>query len=367
MIFSGAESSFLAAPITTLRGVSSKRQAAFKRLGISTLADLLYHFPRSYEDWSKITAIADLEVGQAQAIKAVVARSGSIKSKGRLKWWQLELEDESGRINVTYFNQPWLKTKLQPGSEFYFYGKVEARGFFKNLSNPAFCTAEEWERQNIFPIYPLTEGIGQNFMRQVIASVLQKDDALRGIADPLPKSVRKKYKLAELSYAIERIHQPQDAEDLAIARRRIAFAELFLTGAALKLLRERRLSGELAAKIELGAEEKAKFQALVESLPFTPTHGQIAACNDIFKDLRQTVPMNRLLQGDVGSGKTVVALLAMYYVVLAGYQALFMAPTSILANQHYKTLQKFLEGTGVRLGLLTGGLKQSERRELKSA
>ncbi len=355
------------APVDTIRGVSTRRAEAYARLGVKTLGDLIYHLPRDYEDWSEITPIQELVPGVAQTIFATIDNVGNLNRRGKLTWITIEVSDASGRMSLTFFHMPWLQKKFRKGQRYYFHGKVEQRGFFMNLVNPLFMTPAEWDEQKFFPVYPLSEGLSQKMVREHIAMLLDHPQlALEQLVDPLPKDLRNRYHLADLSFAIRRIHTPRQREDLDIAKRRLAFEELFLTRAALKLLKERRLSLEHAPVIDLDDAGKRAFQDFLDSLPFTPTNAQIRASNDAFRDMRRDRPMNRLLQGDVGSGKTLVATLAMLYAVLSGRQALFMAPTSILAMQHTETIQNFLKDTDLRVELLSGGMPKKQREQLKA-
>ena len=364
MLIQTYDNRVLEQPITVLAGISAKRAELFQRLGITTTGELLTHLPRAYIDWTELTPIAELELGVPQTLCAEITQVGSIRRKGRLQWWQAEVSDETGTISITYFNQTWLRSQLKLGETYYFHGKVEARGFFKNLINPAQMSREEWTRQPLIPIYPATEGLSQGIIRKAITNLLESERLWTELIDPLPSEIRERYQLADLSFALDKIHRPRQPEDLELARRRIAFAELFYIGAAMKLLKERRIRQEHAPSMTLSPAAKAKFQTLIEQLPFRPTDDQVRAANEVFQDLKSEVPMSRLLQGDVGSGKTLVAVLAAYYAILAGYQVALLAPTSVLATQHATKISALLEPHKISTALLTGGLRTAERRAI---
>ncbi|MDO5738176.1 MAG: ATP-dependent DNA helicase RecG [Eubacteriales bacterium] len=364
MFIEFTESGICRQSIDSLYGISAKRSQAFRRLGIEQVGDLLSHIPRAYIDWTEVTEIALLQAGQQATIEAEIISVSNIRRKGRLQWWQMEIADSSGTLVLTYFNQLWLRRDFIVGRKYFFNGKIEARGFFKSLVNPQFMKPEDWSTQALVPVYPATEGLSQNLIRKTVDQVLVCDELWLQLEDPLPRSMRERYQLAELSFAIKKIHQPRDREELNIARRRIAFAELFYLGAAMKLLKERRIQNESAPALDLDDEAKIYFKDIVDSLPFKPRAEQVQACNEIFADLRKTQPMSRLLQGDVGTGKTLVALLAMLYTVLAGAQTALLAPTSVLATQHQEKLSTLLAGTPYEPVLLTAATKGEERREI---
>ena len=288
-----------------------------------------------------------------------------MQSKGKLSWLRASLTDGVTVISVIWFNQPWLAKKLQSGFEYYFHGKVQRQGNKFSLQNPLFLTQTEYEKQKIQAIYPLTAGLTQNIVRNSVNQVLALYDNY--LIDPLPDQIRMAHELCTLNYALEKIHQPQAQYEYQLARIRLAFEELFLIRSALYLLKQKK-QAELQAKALLPSETiKQKMNDLRSSLPFSLTNAQIKAINDILQDLRQPKPMNRLLQGDVGSGKTMVAAFALAYAVWSGGQGIFMAPTSILYRQHMETLTSLLTPAGIKIELLTGQTTGRKRRDILEA
>ncbi|HHU53379.1 MAG TPA: ATP-dependent DNA helicase RecG [Clostridiaceae bacterium] len=351
--------------LTKLNGISEKRSALFAKLDINNLEDLLLFFPRDYEDWTEITPLHLIEDGAVVTVQAKIVAAPTMQYKGKLLWLRTSLTDGLNVISAIWFNQPWLTKKLHAGFEYYFHGKVQRQGRSFSLQNPLFFDKTEYEKQKIQAIYPLTAGLTQKIVRNSVDQVLALYNNY--LIDPLPDQIRRDYELCTLNYALERIHQPQAQYEHQIARIRLAFEELFLIRSALYLLK-RKNQAESKAKALLSSESvKQKMNDLRHSLPFTLTNAQIKAINDILRDMRQTKPMNRLLQGDVGSGKTMVAAFALAYAVWSGGQCIFMAPTSILARQHMNTLTTLLAPVGIKIELLTGQTTGKKRRDILEA
>lgn len=351
--------------LTKLKGISEKRSALFAKLDINNLEDLLLFFPRDYQDLTEITPLHLIQDGTVVTVQARIIAAPTMQSKGKLSWLKTSLTDGVTVISVIWFNQPWLAKKLQSGFEYYFHGKVQRQGNKFSLQNPLFFTQTEYEQQKIQAIYPLTAGLTQNIVRNSVDQVLALYDNY--LIDPLPDQIRKDHELCTLNYALEKIHQPQAQYEYQLARIRLAFEELFLIRSALYLLK-RKNQAESQAEVLLPSETtKQKMNDLRSSLPFTLTNAQIKAINDILRDLRQPKPMNRLLQGDVGSGKTMVAAFALAYATWSGGQGIFMAPTSILARQHMDTLTSLLTPAGIRIELLTGQTAGKKRRDILEA
>lgn len=353
-------------PLTSLPGIGKKRAELFANLGVENQVDLLYFFPRSYEDWSSLTPLSDIDFEGVYTFSATIANEGSLFRKGKLSWLNVQAIQDNYLIHLTYFNQPWLKNTFTVGREFIFHGKVEVKGQRRSSANPAFVEPDKLKHKGLLPIYPLSKGLTQKLIRTAVEACFNSG-LHQKVRNPLPERIRDKYNFLPIDLALAKIHHPQSREDYLLARKSLAFTELFLLKTALELIlpsEEHKFTPPPAQALVTTEEAKGSLTALRESLPFTLTRSQVEAINDVLRDLRKAEPMNRLLQGDVGSGKTMVAVFAAAYVAACGGQSLLMAPTSILAEQHYQVLQKYLEPLGLTLDLLQGSTKTVERREI---
>ncbi len=330
-----------------LKGVGEKRAAFLKKLGIETLWDLLCYFPREYDDRREVLPIAQTRPGQMCCVCAVPYRQVSEKRIRRnLAVYSLYIDDGTGSLLVKWFTSPQYAKKITYGEPYVFYGKrAEAYGRSE-------LELVAMERQGvceltgcIVPVYPLTKGVSQPSVRRLVGQALEKAGKL---PDVLPESLRTRLGLVDLDTAVRQMHAPESFEMLGIARRRLVFEELFVLQLSLSFLKHRR-GGQKGPVFT----NMACVRLFLQSLPFTPTNAQQAAISEICADLQSGRPMNRLVQGDVGSGKTVVAAAAMLAAAKNGYQAVLMAPTEILAFQHYDTLHSLL-GDTVSVALLTG-------------
>lgn len=340
-----------------IKGIGEQRAQALRKLGITTLRELISYFPRAYDDRRTFRRIRDLQSGETACVEAMVAAEPVVsRIRKGLELVKVRVVDETGTLFLTFFNQAYICNTLRRGESFTFFGKVEGAGMKKAMTNP--LVEREGRREvtgRIVPIYPLTAGISQTLL---IRAVQQGLAACRDLLpDPLPDEVRREHQLCSIGYAYEQIHFPDGEEELAVARRRLVFEELFLLSIGLKKLRHRREKLHCAPWLNTGLE---KFAA---ALPFQLTGAQRRAIDEILSDLRSGRPMNRLVQGDVGSGKTMVAAAAMACAVQNGFQAALMAPTEILAEQHYRGLAPLLERLGISSVLLTGGMRVRERRQ----
>ena len=348
----------LSTDVRYVKGVGEQRAKALARLGIHTLRDLISYFPRAYEDRRTFKRVIDLQPGENACVRAMVAAEPTLsRIRKGLELVKLRAVDETGALDITFFNQTYRKNDLRRGETYIFFGRAEGSLLRKTMANPVV------EREGggtftgrIVPIYPLTAGVSQTIlMRSVAQGLAACRDQLE---DPLPEEVRRSHELCHVGYAYEQIHFPAGEEELAVARRRLVFEELFLLAIGLKKLRRRRdeLSCAPWADTDLG-----DFYA---ALPFDLTGAQRRAIGEIAADLRSGRPMNRLVQGDVGSGKTMVAAAALVCAARSGFQGALMAPTEILAEQHYQGLAPLLERLGITCGLLTGAMRAKERREV---
>ena len=347
----------LGTDVRYIKGVGEQKARALEKLGIRTLQDLISYFPRAYDDRRGIVKIKDLQDGESACVEAMVAATPTLsRIRKGLELVKLRAVDESGTLDITFFNQAYRKTSLIPGETYTFYGKAEGNLLRKTMTNPV--VEKERRREltgRIVPIYPLTAGISQ---LTLIRAMEQGLAACRNLLeDPLPDEVRQEHGLCHTGYAYEKIHFPGDEKELETARRRLVFEELFLLAIGLKKLRRRR--DGLRCR-PFGDTDISAFYA---ALPFSLTGAQQRAIGEILGDFASGRPMNRLVQGDVGSGKTMVAAAAMACAVRNGCQAALMAPTEILAEQHYQGLGPLMEKLGISCVLLTGSLTAKQRRE----
>lgn len=344
--------------IRYIKGVGEARAKSLAKLGITDLRSLLSYFPRAYDDRRAYKKIADLIPGENACVCAVIAGEPKLsRIRKGLDLVKLRAVDETGALELTYFNQSYLKNTFHTGDAYVFFGRAEGTPSRPQMTNPLF--EREGAHQitgRIMPIYPLTAGISQSMLYKAVEQGLAA--CVDELPDILPENVRLVYQLCHTRFAYENIHFPTDDEALSAARRRLAFEELFLLALGLKLLRERRtfVAGKQCKKVDLSP--------FFSSLPFSLTGAQRRAIGDIARDLTGKRPMNRLVQGDVGSGKTMVAAAAIYMAAKNGLQCALMAPTEILAEQHYRSLAPLLEPLGIPCALLTASAKAKERRAL---
>ena len=351
---------FMEKAITVLPGISDKREKLFQKLGVYTLDDLLWLMPRSYENWHDRVPIASLREGDSAVFEATVDQVPSLSRRGKLCYIRTRLSDDSGQIAAIWFNQPWITEQIRRGERYVFRGKIETkRG--RTVLSPEFRKLDDSDLPAFLPVYPLTAGLYQSNIRQAVQRILLHSDL--AVEESLPPSIRQQAKLSTADFAIRRIHFPNDAKEIDIARRRLAFEELFLVLAGLRALRAGRKK-EKGPEIAIKAETEAKLQLLLSQLPFELTGSQQKTIKAILSDFKRAEPANRLIQGDVGSGKTVVAAAAMAVAAWEGYQSVLMAPTTILAGKHAESLAKILEGTGLEIALLTGAVPAAKRRLL---
>ena len=348
--------------IRRIKGIGEKRAQALNRLGVFSLFDLISYFPRRYEDRSTVSPIGLTRDGETVCICAVCAEEPRLSRIRRgLELVRFRAYDDSGEVTVTFFNMSYIRGQIQRGEAYRFYGKIEVRGTKRAMTNPAFESEENTGALSvtgrIVPVYRLSGVLQQRVLRQ---SIRQGLDCCRGsIPEVLPLPLRQKYDLPDAEASYEAIHFPESAEALEKARRRFVFEELFVLSCALGSRTQKRAEG-----IVLPCPD---FSGFFSSLPFSPTAAQKRAILDASAELSSGRQMNRLLQGDVGSGKTLVAAALVWQCAKAGYLSLFMAPTEILAEQHFRTLSGFLAPFGLRVGLLTGSLPEKEKRAVRTA
>lgn len=345
-------------PVSLLKGIGEQRERKLQKLGISTMEDLLTHYPREYKDRSEILKIADLPMDEPSTFLAQVKEEGQNSRHGRLVYTRMKVYDETGSVGVLWYNQPYMKNSLKIGEWYLFSGKLQKKyGRTEILSPEIERIDENFAGGRIIPVYPASEGVSQKMLRNLIEDALSQMSG--GMREELPLWLRKEYKLAERNFAIENIHFPKTEQGFYDARRRLVFEELFILQTALFQLKNTlEDSGE-----GIVLKKKKALQEGEEMLPFALTGAQKRVLQEIEKDMTSGKIMNRLVQGDVGSGKTAVAIITSYWAIQNGWQAAIMAPTEVLANQHFESFQKIFEPAGIKVVLLTGSLKAKEKRE----
>ena len=341
-----------------IKGIGEAKAKALGKLGIFTLGDLIGWFPRRYEDRRETRPISSLIPGETACVAAMIASEPKVSHirKG-MDLVKVRAVDDTGALDVTFFNQSWLKDQLRVGETYIFYGRAEGSLLRKTMAGPV--VEPEGRREftgRIVPVYPLTAGVSQLLLSRAIRQGL--DECADILPDCLPDSVRQTHGLCRVNYAYENIHFPESPEALDIARRRLAFEELFFFAIGLKLLRSRR---ETVSVEPFRPVDMAPFY---DALPFILTGAQRRCVDEAIADMTAGKPMNRLCQGDVGSGKTMVAAACVYFCVKNGRQAALMAPTELLAEQHYRGLAPLLEQLGLRCALLTGSTPAKTKRSV---
>ena len=351
----------LSDPVTILKGVGPTKAKQLAQLNIFTLRDLICHFPRGYEDRTKLVTIEKLQVDQPACFKAMVMntpRTSHIR-KG-LDITKVQVADHTARLTLTFFNQKFTTEQLQYGKEYIFYGAVSGDFIGYNMTSPVFepLDAPPVTTRRILPIYPLTAGLSNAALLKAIRQAL-------AICDPpeeiIPESLRQRYGILGADRAYYAIHEPTTMEEAEMAKKRLIFEEFFIFSAGLSLMRATR------SQVKVTPYTNCDLSAFYDQLPFRLTNAQSRAIAEIQQDLQCGTPMNRLVQGDVGSGKTMVAAAAAYLCVKNGHQAALMAPTEILAEQHYASLGRLFAPLGIRTVLLTGSLTAKEKRLTREA
>lgn len=344
--------------IQYMKGVGPAKALLLNKLGIFTVKDLMEYYPRVYEDRTKLKCISEFENGKQELFIATVSSPVKVqKIRKNLVIYSTFVSDDTGVCKMTWYNQTYIKNKLIEGEKFLFYGKVDLGRSRASIDSSYIYNVSDLDKiQGIYPIYPLTAGITQNYLFKLENEIYSSDILVREIFD---EEFRKKYSLAEVNYAMRNVHFPKDFNAINIARNRIIFEELFLFQLALMNIKN---SGIGIKKNTIYKE--VDLTPFLELLPFELTNAQKNVVNDIKKDLTSDKVMNRLVQGDVGSGKTMVAALAMYMAVKNGYQASMMAPTTILANQHYDELSKYFETLGINTAIITSSTTKKNKREI---
>ena len=341
--------------IQYLKGVGEKRAVILKNKGIDTVGALLRFYPRAYLDWTNITPISECSFYENSCIKAkIVTPVETLKKRAGMTLYKFIAEDSTSKIEVVLFNQKFLAEKIRMGREYLFYGKIGGNFYMRQLQSPLIM---ETGYNGIEPIYPASQSISSKVIEKLVNTALSSVE----LPETISEEIRKRNNLCDLKTALYNIHFPKTVELLERAKKRLVFEELFILQAGLTFLKKRS-RGKTGTVIENNC-----FNEFKNLLPFELTNAQIRVTEECIADMKSGRPMNRLVQGDVGSGKTAVCAALCFVAAKNGFQSALMAPTEILAEQHFKTLSTFMENTGVRCGLITGSTTKKQKTIIKAA
>ena len=351
--------SFMNENVQYLKGIGPKRAEKLNKLGIYTVGDLLYYFPRQFEDRSSIKKIIQLEDEEKATVKAKITNIESYKPKNDLTVTRIDVRDDTGFAKLVFFNREYIKNTFRVGDSILAFGKVKKNGRFIELTS---CEVEYLSNDpknlgKMVPVYQLSNGVSAGDIRGVIRSVLENSDLV--LREYMPKYIIDKYRLCGIDFAIRNIHFPKDKASLKVALYRLIFEEFLILQLGLFTFK-----GGISEKQGIKFEKSEKTEEIIGSLPFRLTRAQRRTFEEIITDMCSDKIMNRLVQGDVGSGKTVVAMLALANCVFCGYQGAMMAPTEILAQQHFESFSEILSEFGIRTELLTGSVTAKNKREI---
>ena len=347
-------------PIEELKGIGDKTGKLFRRLGIETVEDLLHYYPRAYDPMEAPVSIGELKENEPGAVRTVLAKPADLLRFNGLQLVSVPVKDLTGSLQLTWYNMPYMRSHLKTGMPYVFRGRVVRRRGRLTMEQPEVFSEEDYGRlvSSMQPIYGQTRGLGNKAIAKAVSQAL----ALRRLErEYLPEDIRKRYELAEYNFAIEHIHYPKDRQDLLFARKRLVFDEFFFFLAAVGRLKEKRED----LKSDFPMKEVPEPEILLSSLPYQLTKAQMRTWKEVSSDMCSGRAMNRLVQGDVGSGKTVVAVLALLLAAGNGFQGALMVPTEVLARQHYESIVKLLSDCGLpqKAILLTGSMTAKEKRE----
>lgn len=356
----------MSVPVTFLKGVKSIRAAQLAKLGVYTVEDLYELYPRSYEDRSVVRKISELAGGESVTVCGYVKSTDTRKVNRTISVTNVRIYDETGNMRISVFNGKYGERLFKVGALYAFYGKVNRDQYGLSMTNPVMTEySDGWDKSffTIQPIYPLTKGLTQNVLRKMTAEALK-------IAPPsyetLPKVLLRKYGMPQRDVALKNLHFPENSNAAAESIRRFKFEELFTLQLMLLMLKDAQDKAQEGISFKNDVADK-EIMHFISTLPFELTEGQKTVWSEIARDMERDTPMNRLVIGDVGSGKTVLAVLSMLKAILSGYQAVFMAPTEILAEQHYATVSKMFELFNIKVWLVTGSLTAKEKKEALAA
>lgn len=349
--------------IASIKGIGAKTEENLNRLGIYTVGDFLGHYPRAYHQYEQPVSVGVTEFDEVQqmAYRVQIEENAQLIKKGRMQIVSLVVRAATERVQVVWYRSPYIRKQLMPGQTVIFYGKITHKGRRRVLEHPEIYTEIQYEamRRSLQPIYGLTEGLTQNFFIKTMHQIL---DAQVLVKDYMPDDIREKYHLSEYNYAVSQIHFPKDETSCQLARRRLVFDEFLIFALSLKMMKKE--NHQIPNHYQMEAADRA--DELIASLPYRLTKAQMRVWQEILSDMKGATVMNRLIQGDVGSGKTMIAALAMFAAAVSGYQSCMMAPTEVLARQHYENLSGLFEPFGIRTVLLTGSMKAAEKRKVYS-
>lgn len=345
--------------IYSLKGIGDKTGKLFEKLGVHTVDDLMHYYPRAYHAYEEPVPVGQLQVDSVNAVAGVLQKDASVRRFQRIQVITVSLKDQTGSLQLTWYNMPFLRNTLQAGTCHVFYGKVIKKNNRLTMEQPEIYTKEGYQAimQSMQPVYGQTRGLGNKAISKAVAQAL---DGRQMEREYMPASLRSKYQLAEYNFAIEHIHFPTDRQDLLFARKRLVFDEFFMFLLGVRRLKEKRGDMRSPWVIKLAPEVKR----LKERLPYRLTNAQEKVLNEVEWDLSGGLVMNRLIQGDVGSGKTIIAILALLHVAYNGYQGALMVPTEVLAKQHYESMTELFEEYQIPKipVLLTGSMTAREKR-----
>ena len=347
--------------VRNIKGIGEKTEKLLKKLNIETIEDLVHHYPRCYVTYPEPIDVSDMKTGERCSVRCEISSPVHLKTAGRLKICTCLGADQSGQIFFRWFNMPYLRNSLKQGQTYVFTGTPVYKNGRMMIEQPEYCLPEKYEKlmETYQPVYPLTAGLSNKTIQKAQETVFEEYRA----EEFLPDTVKNYYDLSDEGEALYEIHFPSGTEQLVEARKRIIFDEFFRFFSAMELVKEKEHQALNHYIIHMDDD----IQQFINALPYELTGAQKETLSDIRNDLAGTMAMNRLIQGDVGSGKTIVAMIALYAAVRNGYQGALMAPTEVLANQHYDSFRKMLEKWGVRIGLLMGSMKASEKKQMKKA
>ncbi len=345
--------------IRDLKGIGDKTGKLFEKLGVFTVGDLLEYYPRDYHTYGPPVPIGELKLDMAGAAAGILRQTASVRRFQSTQVITASLRDETGTLQLTWFNMPFLRNTLQAGTYHIFYGKVVKKNNRLTMEQPEIFNREGYQAmmENMQPVYGQTKGLGNKAITKAVAQAL---DGRQMEKEYLPAYIRKKYELAEYNYAIQHIHFPENRQELLFARKRLVFDEFFLFILAVRRLREKR--GQHRGRYVM--KKTPQVRELVEKLPYELTNAQKKVLSEVESDLTGGLAMNRLVQGDVGSGKTIIAVLALLMAAYNGFQGAIMAPTEVLARQHYESMKELFEEYGIDKVpvLVTGSMTAKEKR-----
>ena len=345
--------------VRTLKGIGEKTGKLFEKLGVFTVGDLLGYYPRAYHTYGVPVPIGELAVDTVQAVGGVLQKTATVRTFQHTQVITVSLKDRTGALQMTWFNMPFLRNTLQAGTYHIFYGKVIKKNNRLTMEQPEIFTRESYQSmmESMQPVYGQTKGLGNKAIMRAVAQAL---DIRQMEREYMPASIRKKYELAEYNYAIEHIHFPEDQKELLFARKRLVFDEFFLFLLAVRRLKDKRQDKHSAYVMT----KMPQIEELVGHLPYKLTNAQKKVLDEVEKDMTGGLVMNRLIQGDVGSGKTIIAVLALLLTAYNGCQGAIMAPTEVLAKQHYEGMIKLFEEQGIDKTpvLVTGSMTAKEKR-----